>query len=230
MGSGKERIRFIVVSGLIGVGKSDFTQKLSTLLGYKALMEPVEENPYLADFYEDPKTWGYPMQEFLKSRRFALYQFGAWGLRAGQFDGVILDRSLHEDTVFAEINRDLGNIHERNWETYLAGFQDMQHFLPEPDLYIFLDAPPETCRARAAARDRPEERTTGLSTEDTGIPLDYMRRLEEGYRTWLAAISDRVRVVRLDWAQFGRVEEAWAEVSAKVEERSRFTRSLVTRP
>lgn len=222
--------RFVVVAGLIGVGKTHFTRRLSTLLDYEPLYEPVEENPYLSDFYKDPKTWAYPMQEFLKSRRFAMYQFAAWGIRCGKFPGVVLDRSIHEDTIFAEINKDLGNIDERNWRSYLMGFQDMQHFLPEPDLYIYLDATPETCCERAAARDRPEERGKGLDSKDggsSGIPLSYMKTLRDGYMKWLEIIAPRVTVVKLDWSDFKLVEDAWKNIQGDLDTRSRFTRSLI---
>ena len=219
------RPKFIVVSGLIGVGKTHFARQLAALLGYRAMFEPVEDNPYLGKFYEDPKRWAYAMQEFLKSRRFAAYQFAYWGLRCNEFPGVIMDRSIHEDTVFAQINQEQGNIHELDWQTYLSGFQDMQSFMPEPDLYIFLDAPPEVCRDRQAARDRPEER--GMDGKDDGIPIEYMQRLYDGYRDWIKAISPRVQVVRLDWSTFKSVESAWAEAREQWEKRGRFSRRLV---
>jgi len=56
--------RFVVVSGLIGVGKTHLTEELADMLDYEAIFEPVKDNPYLADFYQDPETWAYPMQEF----------------------------------------------------------------------------------------------------------------------------------------------------------------------
>ena len=62
--------RFIAIAGLIAVGKNHFTTELEGLLGYRAFYEPVEENPYLADFYQDPVRWAYPMQEFLPVSRF----------------------------------------------------------------------------------------------------------------------------------------------------------------
>lgn len=225
--------RFIVISGLIGVGKTDFAMKLATLLGFEVMFEPVEDNEYLGDFYQDPEKWAYPMQEYLKGRRFALYQYAAWGIRAGRFKGVVMDRSIHEDTVFAEINHLQGNIDGRNWNTYLNGFQDMQHFLPEPDLYIYLDADPVTCKARADARDRPEERVTGLDSDqdqEAGIPIAYMRDLHDGYMRWLDVISARVPIVRLDWSKFRFVEESWKDIRNQIQERSRFTRSLVRPP
>jgi len=223
--------RFLVVSGLIGVGKSTLTKKLAAHLGYEAIYEPVQENPYLADFYKDPKKWAYPMQEWLKHRRFAAYQFAAWGIRHGRFKGVVMDRSIHEDTVFAEINQKIGNVSERNWNTYLQGFQDFQIFLPEPDVYIYLDASPETCHQRILDRDRPEERQTGFEgdPEDApkGIPLDYLRTLHQGYQDWLKVIAPRIPTVRLDWSQFKDVENAWKWIKSQIERRSRFTQSIV---
>lgn len=225
--------RFIVVSGLIGVGKSTFSEKLAKMLDYEPVYEPVKDNPYLADFYKDPHTWAYPMQEFLKHRRFAAYQFAVWGIRCGRFKGVVMDRSIHEDTVFAEINQELGTIHPRNWNTYLQGFQDFSIFLPEPDVYVFLDASPEKCcertRTRALSGERDEEKSTKFSEDkgDVGIPIDYMKTLSAGYQRWLGQISSRIPTVRLDWSEFQTVESAWNSIKDQVEQRSRFTRSLV---
>jgi len=215
--------KFVVVSGLIGAGKTTFTGALAAKLGYRAMFEPVDSNPYLQNFYEDPATWAYPMQEYLKHRRFASYQFAHWGVRCGEFPGVVLDRSLHEDTVFAEINYDLGNIHQLNWETYLQGFQDFQAFLPEPDLYIYLDVSPAMALDRIRQRARPQEKTT---SNDGGIPLAYLKTLHDGYMKWLDLISSRVTVVRVDWSNFAPIDDVWKQVEGRLSERSRFTRSL----
>ena len=221
--------RFIVISGLIGVGKSVLTKKLAALLEYEPIYEPVEDNSYLEKFYKDPHKWAYPMQEFLKHRRFAAYQFASWGIRHGRFKGVVLDRSIHEDTVFAEINHKIGTIHGLNWATYLQGFQDFMTFLPEPDVYVYLDASPEVCHQRILDRKRPQESTSKFEgdEEQAGIPLDYLRTLHQGYQDWLKEIAPRIPTVRLDWSQFKTTEDAWKWVQSQVEKRSRFTRSLV---
>lgn len=226
-------VRFIVISGLIGVGKTTFAKKLAELLGFACVEEPTSSNPYLGDFYQEPEKWAYPMQEFLKSRRFALYQDAFWGIRTGRLKGVVMDRSIHEDTVFAQINAEIGTIDERNWQTYLSGFQDFQCFLPEPDVYVFLDAPPEKCcertRFRAESGERDEEKKTkfGEDSGEVGIPLDYMRTLHAGYERWLEEIAHRIPTVRLDWDEFQPVEESWDKVIGQLEARSRFTKSLV---
>ena len=223
--------RFIVISGLIGVGKSTFTTTLAEHLGYEPFYEPVEDNPYLELFYREPNKYAYPMQEWLKHRRFAAYQTAAWGIRSGRWKGVVMDRSIHEDTVFAEINAKLGTIDELNWKTYLQGFQDFQIFCPEPDVYVYLDASPEKCHERVLARARPAEQKTGfLSNPDdahVGIPLGYLRTLYQGYQDWLKEIAPRIPTVKLDWEQFKDVDTAWKWVETQISKRSRFTRSLV---
>lgn len=224
--------RFIVISGLIGVGKSFLTKGLAEYLNYEAIYEPVKDNPYLADFYQNPHKWAYPMQEFLKHRRFAAYQYAVWGLRCKKFKGVVMDRSIHEDTIFASINYKLGTISQRNWSTYLQGFQDFTVFLPEPDIYVFLDASPEICcertRNRVDSGEREEERSTSFDdNEAQGIPLKYMQTLHDGYQKWLKEISPRIPIIKLDWTNFQTVESAWEQIQEQANVRSRFTRSLV---
>ncbi len=41
---------FVAVAGNIGAGKTSLTDLLAQKLGWEAFFEPVEENPYLADF------------------------------------------------------------------------------------------------------------------------------------------------------------------------------------
>ena len=220
-----------MVIELSGVGKSTFTTSLAEHLGYEPFYEPVEDNPYLELFYKDPHKHAYPMQEWLKHRRFAAYQTATWGIRSGRWKGVVMDRSIHEDTVFAEINAKLGTIDDLNWKTYLQGFQDFQIFCPEPDVYVYLDASPEKCHERVLKRARPAEQKTGFdgTTDDApaGIPLDYLRTLYQGYQDWLKEIAPRIPTVKLDWEQFKDVETSWKWVESQISKRSRFTRSLV---
>ena len=221
--------RFIIVSGLIGVGKTHFCEQLAGHLGYQPIFEPVDENEYLGDFYKDPAKYAYAMQEFLKSRRFRLHNYAVWAIRAEMQQGIVMDRSIWEDTVFAEILAETGSINARDYQTYLRGFGDMVHSLMEPDALIFLDAPPETCKARADHRERPQERGDFKMVEEeaSGIPLDYMKKLKEGYDRWLEVVAPRMPLVRVNWSNFRRIEDVWPEVLKGLEQRSRHTRSLV---
>ena len=86
-----------------------------------------------------------------------------------------------------------------------------------------------TKQCRIKTRARPAEAKSGFDEgeEQDGIPLDYLRTLHNGYQDWLKDISPRIPTVRLDWSKFKDTASAWKWVKSQIDERSRFTRSLV---
>ena len=60
---------FIAIAGNIGVGKSTLTGMLAQHLNWEPFYEAVEDNPYLADFYQDMRMWSFHSQIFFLSRR-----------------------------------------------------------------------------------------------------------------------------------------------------------------
>ena len=103
------RHHIIGVSGIIGAGKSRFTKALAKLRGYDAYFEPVEENPYLAKFYEDKAKYGTIMQIYLLNERFNQHQQMIWSK-----NHAIQDRTIYEDVIFAKMLRESGDIEEPN--------------------------------------------------------------------------------------------------------------------
>ena len=69
---------FIGIAGIIGAGKSTLAQSLADHLGYATYNEPVDDNPYLDDFYADMNRWGAMMQIHLLFRRFEQHQQIVW--------------------------------------------------------------------------------------------------------------------------------------------------------
>ena len=61
--------KFVAIAGNVGVGKSTLTQLLADRLEWEAFYEAVDENPYLADFYGDMRSWSFHSQVFFLSRR-----------------------------------------------------------------------------------------------------------------------------------------------------------------
>ena len=61
--------KFIAVAGNVGVGKSTLTRLLSEYLCWEPFFEAVDDNPYLADFYRDMRTWAFHSQVYFISRR-----------------------------------------------------------------------------------------------------------------------------------------------------------------
>ena len=71
-----KQARFIAVEGCIGVGKTTLARMLSERYRGRLIMEPVEENPFLENFYKDQQKWAFQTQlYFLFNRYKQLYDF-----------------------------------------------------------------------------------------------------------------------------------------------------------
>ena len=83
---------FIGIAGLIGVGKSTLAKKLADHMDLPVHYEPVKDNEYLEDFYQDTARYSFAMQVYLLNRRFQQHQEIIWSGR-----GAVQDRTIYED-------------------------------------------------------------------------------------------------------------------------------------
>jgi deoxyadenosine/deoxycytidine kinase len=168
--------RFVVVAGNIGVGKSSLVALLCQRLDWKPYYEPVAENPYLADFYQDMRAWAFHSQIFFLTHRLRIHR------RLGDHPtSVIQDRSVYEDAeIFARNLYQQGLIQERDYQAYWELYQVLTEFLPPPDLVIYLRASVDTLQARIAQRGRDYEQE---------ITPGYLAQLHNLYETWIAEFS-----------------------------------------
>ena len=168
--------KFITIAGNIGAGKTSLVQMLSQRLGWEPFFEPVSNNPYLADFYDDMSAWGFHSQVFFLSHRLRVYRE-----LADCGASVILDRSLYEDAeIFARNLYNNGVMNQRDFETYDALYRSLMSFLPTPDLVIYLRASISTLVERIKKRGRDFEQT---------IQEDYLKQLNQAYETWILNFS-----------------------------------------
>jgi deoxyadenosine/deoxycytidine kinase len=164
--------KFIAVAGNIGVGKSTLVTLLSDALDWTPFYEPVTENPYLADFYEDMRAWGFHSQVYFLMRRLRIHR-----QLMREEGSVIQDRSVYEDAeVFAHNLYLQDAISERDYATYHELYQVLVEFLPPPDLVIYLRASVPTLLSRISKRGRDYERK---------IHADYLADLNELYEAWI---------------------------------------------
>jgi deoxyadenosine/deoxycytidine kinase len=164
--------KFIAVAGNIGVGKSTLVSLLSQQMGWQPFYEPVTQNPYLPDFYQDMAAWAFHSQIFFLTHRLRIHQE-----LARSTSSVIMDRSIYEDAeIFAHNLFLQGALSERDWQTYHTLYLTLADSLPQPDLLIYLRASVPTLRYRIALRDRNYERA---------IPAGYLEQLNQLYEAWI---------------------------------------------
>jgi deoxyadenosine/deoxycytidine kinase len=164
---------FIAIAGNIGVGKSTLTGMLAKQLGWEPFYEAVEDNPYLADFYQDMRQWSFHSQIFFLSRRLRHHR-----ALLDHPNSVVQDRSVYEDAeVFARNLYRQGNMGERDYKSYRELYEVLTMFLPSPDLVVYLRASVSTLQRRIALRGREYERE---------ISADYLSQLNDLYEEWTA--------------------------------------------
>ena len=180
----------IAVSGTIGAGKSTLCKSLSKALDYEVYKEPVADNPYFEDFYSDIKRWAFTAQIFMISHRFRVQMES---VHAAEDKGFVLDRCFHEDKVFAEVNHEMGNISDRDWDTYLHLYDSFCRIAPPPEVIVYLKTEPSVALGRIKSRGRSSEQ---------GITQEYMERLDRAYDRWTAFMAQRTKVLVFPWDDY----------------------------
>lgn len=196
---------YIIVEGNIGVGKSTFSRLLAEAfgkLGYRAayLPEPDEKtNPFLADYYSDPKANAYKMQMHLLHQRFKSTRYAQAAALAGR-GWFILDRSYYGDICFANVQVGDGFFTKAEAESYLDAHRNMREFIEPPTVALFLHAHPDTCNRRICKRARDCEK---------GIDPGYLCSLQDEIDKLERVLSTRCPVLSLDWEDELNETELW---------------------
>jgi len=157
--------RYIAIEGVIGVGKTSLARLLALEMGARLNLEVVEENPFLARFYADPKRYAFPTQIFFLLSRYRQQQdFFQQDLFQQQ---VVSDYLFAKDRIFANLNLSDAELH-----LYERLVTELEGRVPVPDLVVYLQASVEVLMARIARRGREYERH---------MPRSYIESLAEAY-------------------------------------------------
>jgi deoxyadenosine/deoxycytidine kinase len=197
----------ILVAGNIGSGKTSLTERIGERLGWYTAYESVSDNPYLADFYNDMRAWSFHLQVFFLGHR-AQQHIDLWN----DPRSAIIDRSIYEDAfIFARALNHLGNLNERDYQTYKQVFEMVVKTLPPPSLLVYLKAPVDILIDRIRNRGRSIE---------TGITPEYLGLLDSYYDEWIRRFDIcPVLTLRTDNLDFVHKSEHMDTVVSRIKEK-----------
>ncbi len=139
--------RYIVVEGVIGVGKTSLTKLLATRTGGRCNLEVVEENPFLPKFYQDRTAYAFQTQIFFLLSRFrqqqTLHQHELFRAQ------IISDYLFAKDKIFATLN-----LADDELVMYHQLADILEQKVRKPDLVIYLQARTEVLLERIKWRGR----------------------------------------------------------------------------
>ena len=175
---------YIAIAGNIGSGKTTLTRMLAQHYGWTPRFEPVDINPYLEDYYKDMSRWSFNLEVYFLKQRFRdLLEIASSPLT------IIPDRSIYEGVyVFTANNRAMGNLSDRDFDTYMELFEQMTEIVRYPDLMIYLRSSVPHLVQNIQKRGRDYEQT---------IPIDYLQGLNKLYEEFIYK-KYRGRVLTID--------------------------------
>ena len=158
-------LRYIVVEGPIGVGKTTLARRLAASLEGEALLEASGENPFLPRFYDDPRTTALATQLFFLLQRVRQLE----DIRQGDMFARVRvgDFMIEKDRLFAELTLDADEL-----ALYRQIFEQIGGEAVVPDLVVYLQAPVDVLLRRIDAR--------GIPYEDSMDPR-YLERVASAY-------------------------------------------------
>lgn len=194
----------IGVAGNIGSGKTTLTRMLAEHYGWKPQFESVTYNPYLEDYYHDIPRWSYNLETYFLAQRFKdLLEISR------SKETIIQDRTLMEGVhIFVENNREMGNLSERDYQTYMQLYQIMMSMVRPPELLIYLKSSIEHLVSNIQKRGRDYEQ---------GMSIEYLSGLNRHYEQWIGNYPGRLLTIETDNLDFKNNPEDFAHITDRID-------------
>lgn len=194
----------IGIAGNIGSGKTTLTRMLAEHYGWTPKYESVTYNPYLEDYYRDIPRWSYNLETYFLAQRFKDL------LEISKSDDVVIqDRTILEGVhIFVENNREMGNLSERDYDTYMQIFSLMMSMVSLPDLLIYLRSSVSHLVSQIQKRGRDYEQS---------MSLDYLGGLNEKYEKWIEGYRGKLLIIDADMLDFENRPEDFESITDKID-------------
>ena len=188
--AGVSQSLYVAVEGPIGVGKTTLVSRLAERMQARLVLEVVEENPFLARFYEDRDRYAFQTQLFFLMSRFRQQQ------ELQQADlfrpSILADYHLLKDRIFARLT-----LRDDELALYERVYTSLEDTILQPDVIVYLNARQDVLLQRIAKRARPFE-------ED--FDPEYLLGLSGAYVHYFGHYRGSVPVLHLDTSAINYVD------------------------
>jgi deoxyadenosine/deoxycytidine kinase len=197
---------YIAIAGNIGSGKTTLTGLLAKHYGWEPRFESVKDNPYLEDYYHDIKRWAFNMEVFFLKERFKVL------LDINRSDHTIIqDRTIFEGAcIFTANNKAMGNLSDRDFDTYMGLFQSMMMVAHYPDLMVYLRCSVSHLVDNIHKRGRDYEQK---------MQIDYLDNLNQRYENFIAhEYKGRVLTIDVENLDFVHSRADFASIVRRIDQ------------
>lgn len=161
---------FITIEGNIGAGKTTLAHLLSKKLNARLVLEEFADNPFLPQFYQNPKQYAFPLELFFMAERYK--QLKEMVNTGDLFQSVtVSDYLFTKCLLFAKVN-----LPEEEFRLYQKLFDIINQQLIFPDVLIYLHAPVSKLQQNIRKRNRLYEQQ---------IPDEYLYNIQETYSSYI---------------------------------------------
>ncbi len=194
----------IAIAGNIGSGKTTLTKLLAARYGWTPRFEPVDNNPYLEDFYHDMNRWSFNLQVYFLNKRFKeVVEISK------STDTIIQDRTIYEDAcIFAPNLHDQGYMSDRDFKNYIDLFNLMMSLVKKPQLMIYIRSSIPTLVKHIEKRGRDYEKS---------IRIDYLTGLQKRYDDWLSTYDGELITIDGDKINFEDSKEDFRKITDMID-------------
>lgn len=196
----------IAIAGNIGSGKTTLTTMLAKRYNWIPQFEPVDNNPYLDDFYADMTRWSFNLQIYFLNKRFRDVV-----AISKSHDTIIQDRTIFEDAcIFAPNLHSMGMMSDRDFDNYTDLFNLMMSLVKLPDLLIYIRSGIPNLVSHIQKRGREYEKS---------IRIDYLQGLNTLYENWISTYEGNLMIVDGNRLHFKENPQDFKEITDMIDDR-----------
>jgi deoxyadenosine/deoxycytidine kinase len=167
-------MRFLVIEGNIGAGKTTLAKMIAKEFDAKLVLEQFADNPFLPKFYDDQERYSFPLElSFLADR---YYQIKKQVFNPDLFHSLLVaDYFFAKSSIFAQ-----NTLKDDEYRLFRQIFDIVFESMPKPDLYVYLHADTSQLLKNIKLRGRDYEKN---------ISAEYLEKIKSGYFNFFKQIS-----------------------------------------